>query len=68
MNKKHKAIYMMALLESARHASWITYNNALFNAVDGIVSTAFPDKAGRQEYLRSEWHARIKAIIDHMRT
>jgi hypothetical protein len=52
--------------ELARAAqSWADLSNALFNPVNGLISTAFPTRAEREEFAKTEQYKKTRRMLSN---
>jgi hypothetical protein len=56
------------LLESAKKIaesvkSWADFSNALFNPVDGLISQAYPTRAERLAYSKTDEYKAIRELV-----
>jgi HicB family len=43
--------------------TWADLSNALFNPVDGLVTRAYPTRAERQAFMKTEQYRRIRELV-----
>jgi len=43
--------------------SWADLSNALFDPIDGLVSRAYPTRAERAAFVKSEEYAKLKQLV-----
>jgi predicted HicB family RNase H-like nuclease len=60
-NKKRILEDAEVLSESAE--SWADFSNALFNPATGLITRAYPTKAERKEFMRSDEYKRIRELM-----
>jgi hypothetical protein len=54
--------------EQARTApTWTDLSNALFDPLEGLIARAFPTRAGREAFMKTEEYRKIRAFIDQAR-
>jgi uncharacterized protein (DUF1778 family) len=44
--------------------SWADFSNALFNPVDGLITTAYPSRSEREAFLKTEQYREIESLLD----
>jgi predicted HicB family RNase H-like nuclease len=44
--------------------SWADFSNALFNPIDGLLTTAYPTKEDREKFKKTEEYQKIFAMLD----
>jgi predicted HicB family RNase H-like nuclease len=45
--------------------SWADLSNALFNPVNGLITTAFPTLAEREEFIKTEQYKKIRQMLSN---
>ncbi len=54
--------------QAARKAeTWADLSNFLFNPVDGLIAKAYPTRAARQAFIRTEEYRKIRQLISDAR-
>jgi uncharacterized protein (DUF1778 family) len=44
--------------------SWADFSNALFNPIDGLITTAYPTRAEREAFLKTAQYREINNLLD----
>src|SRR5205807_464596 len=45
--------------------TWADLSNALFNPVNGLITTAYPTRAEREKFLKTEQYRKIRDLLAH---
>lgn len=54
--------------EQAKTApTWADLSNALFDPLEGLIAKAFPTRAQREAFVKTEEYKKIRALIDRAR-
>jgi predicted HicB family RNase H-like nuclease len=62
--KNANKILKQARLASDSIASWADLSNILFNPVDGLITRAYPNRAEREEFFKTEQYRQIRQLIN----
>jgi predicted HicB family RNase H-like nuclease len=46
--------------------TWADLSNALFNPVNGLITRAYPNRADRERFLRTQQYKRIRDLLAHL--
>ncbi len=44
--------------------TWAEFSNALFNPDDGLITQAYPDRADREAFIKSDTYRRIRELLN----
>lgn len=62
------AMLLQQAEEQARTApTWADLSNALFDPLEGLIARAFPTRAEREAFVKTEEYQKIRALIDQAR-
>lgn len=45
--------------------TWADFSNALFNPISGLITRAYPTRAEREEFLKTEQYQKIRELLSH---
>ena|SRR5438132_6673661 len=45
--------------------TWADLSNALFNPVDGLITRAYPTRADREKFVKTEQYKKIRELLTH---
>jgi hypothetical protein len=62
-----KALLKEAEGAARRVESWADLSNILFNPVDGLVARAYPTRAAREAFVRTDEYQRIRQLVSDAR-
>jgi hypothetical protein len=62
--KNASKILKQARAQAETAESWADLSNALFNPVDGLVTKAFPKRADREAFSKTEEYKKIRELIN----
>src|SRR5437899_3247003 len=48
---------------ACRVETWADLSNALFNPIDGLLTTAYPSRAEREEFVKTEQYKRVRGLL-----
>ncbi len=64
MNTSPPSLLEAAEKLAARHSTWADLSNALFDAKEGIIARAYPDRAERKTFMKSAEYQSIQALLE----